>query len=105
MLEKIKEMVTEQEMKKLDKVVKEIYAVEYDNNHSVAYNLGFDTDANLNGSGYINLVRIVDDLNDDANLEEFARFILNKVFNYNKVERLKKELLENRNRYISILYL
>jgi hypothetical protein len=104
-MEKIKEMVTEQEMKKLDKAVAEIYNVEYDNNYSVAYNLGFDTVSNLNGSGYENLVRIVDSLNDGGEDEAFARFILEKVFNDNKVERLKKELEKNRNRYIRILYL
>ena len=71
----------------------------------VAYNLGFDTVANLNGSGYINLVRIVDNLNDDANQEEFARFILKKALNDYKIKMLKEELLINRNRYISILYL
>ena len=104
-MEKIKKMVTEEEIKKLDKVVKEIYNVEYDNNYSVAYNLGFDTVANLNGSGYENLVRIVDSLNDGGEDENFARFILKKVFNDNKVERLKKELEKNRNRYIRLLYL
>ena len=104
MFKKIEAIVTKKEVKELDRVVEEIYDVEYANNYSVAYNLGFDTVANLNGSGYINLVRIVDDLN-DGEVEAFARFILKKVFNDNKVERLKKELLENRNRYISILYL
>ena len=104
MFKKIEAIVTEKEVKELDRVVKNIYDVEYDNNYSVAYNLGFATVANLNGSGYINLVRIVDDLN-DGEVEDFARFILKKVFNDNKVERLKKELLENRDRYISILYL
>ena len=105
MFKEIKEMVTEQEMKKLDKAVAEIYNVEYDNNYSVAYNLGFDTVANLNGSGYENLVRIVDSLNDGGEDEYFARFILKKVFNDNKVERLKKVVEKNRNRYIRILYL
>ena len=105
MFKEIKEMVTEQEMKKLDKAVAEIYNVEYDNNHSVAYNLGFDTVSNLNGSGYENLVRIVDSLNDGGEDEYFARFILEKVFNDNKVEILKKELKKNRNHYIRFLYL
>ena len=99
MFEKIKEIVSEKEVERLDSIVKEIYDVEYANNFSVAYNLGFDTVANLNGSGYENLVRIVDDLNDDANLEEFARWILKKVFNDNKIKMLKEELLINRNRY------
>ena len=105
MFKKIKEMVTEKEIERLDNIVKEIYDVEYANNYSVAYNLGFDTVANLNGSGYINLVRIVDNLNDNDGQEAFARFILQKVLNNEQIEILKKELLENRNRYISILYL
>ena len=105
MLKKIEAIVTKKEIKELDKIVKNIYNVEYNNGYSVAYNLGFDTVANLNGSGYKNLVRIVDNLNDDANQEEFARFILNKVLNNSKIERLKKELEINRSRYISVLYL
>ena len=105
MMEKIKAMVTEKEVKLLDRVIEEIYDNEYDNNYSTAYNLGFDTVANLNGSGYINLVRIVDNLNDFDGVAEFARFVLSKVFDENKIKELKKELLENRDRYISILYL
>ena len=105
MLKKIEAIVNKKEIKELDRVVKNIYNVEYNNGYSVAYNLGFDTVANLNGSGYKNLVRIVDNLNDDANQEEFARFILNKVLNNSKIERLKKELEINRSRYISVLYL
>ena len=104
MLTKIKAIVTEKEVKELDRVVKNIYDVEYDNTCSVAHNLGFDTVANLNGSGYINLVRIVDNLN-DSEVEDFARFILKKALNDNKIKMLKEELLINRNRYISILYL
>ena len=104
MFKKIEAIVTEEEVKELDRVVKNIYDVEYDNNCSVAHNIGFDTVANLNGSGYINLVRIVDDLN-DGEVEDFARFILSQVLPDEKIERLKKELLINRNRYISILYL
>ena len=104
-METIKKIVTEEEISRLDKVVKEIYSVEYDNNYSVAYNLGFDTVANLNGSGYTNLVRIVDTLNDGDGQEAFPIFILKMVFDDHKVSILKKELLENRNRYISILYL
>ena len=104
MLTKIKAIVTEKEVKELDRVVKNIYDVDYDNNHSTAYNLGFDTVANLNGSGYINLVRIVDNLN-DGEVEDFARFILKKALNDYKIKMLKEELLINRNRYISILYL
>ncbi len=105
MLTKIKAIVTEKEVKELDRVVKNIYDVEYDNNCSVAHNLGFDSVANLNGSGYTNLVRIVDNLNDDDEQEAFASFILKMVFDDHKVLILKKELLENRNRYITLLYL
>ena len=101
----IKEIVTEEEIKKIDSEVKKIYNVDYDNNHSTAFNLGFDTIANLNGSGYKNLVRIVDNLNYGEEDERFARFILGKVLPSDKVERLKKELRENRNRYIRFLYL
>ena len=105
MLTKIKALVNEKEVKEMDRVVKEIYDVEYDNNCSVAFNLGFDTVSNLNGSGYNNLVIIADRLNDGGEDEDFARFILGKVLPSDKVERLKKELETNRNRYISILYL
>ena len=104
MLTKIKEMVSQEEIKKIDRVVKEIYKVEYNNNYSTAYNLGFDTISNLNGCGYENLILIADRLN-DGEVEDFARFILEKVLNENQVKNLKKELNENRNRYISILYL
>ena len=104
-MDKIKKIVTEAEISRLDRVIKEIYSVEYDNNYSTAFNLGFDTVANLNGSGYKNLVRIVDNLNDGGEDEYFARFILGKVLPGDKIEILKKEVEENRNRYISILYL
>ena len=104
-MEKIKKMVTEDEMKKLDRVSEEIYSILYDNNHSTAYNLGFNTLANLNGSGYKNLVRIVDNMNDGGEDEYFSRFILNQVIPGDKIEILKKELEINRDRYISILYL
>ena len=104
MFKKIEAIVTEKEVKELDRVVKNIYDVEYNNNCSMAFNLGFDTVANLNGSGYKNLVRIVDNLN-DGEVEDFARFILKKALNDNKIKMLKEELLINRNRYISILYL
>ena len=104
-MEEIKRVVTEEEISRLDKVVKKIYSVEYDNNYSVAYNIGFDTVANLNGSGYTNLVRIVDNLNDDDEQEAFASFILKMVFDDEKIEILKEELLKNRNRYITLLYL
>ena len=105
MFKKIEAIVTEEEIKKIDREVKEIYNVVYANNYSTAYNLGFDTVANLNGSGYKNLVRIVDNLNDGGEDEAFARFILDQVLDNHKIEILKKELWNNRNRYISILYL
>ena len=105
MFKKIEAIVTEKEVKELDRVVKNIYNVGYANNYSTAYNLGFDTVANLNGSGYKNLVRIVDNMNDGGEDEYFSRFILDKVLDNHKIEILKKELRENRNRYISILYL
>ena len=104
-MDKIKEIVTEVEMKKLDRVLEEIYDTEYTDEYSTAYILGFDTVANLNGSGYKNLVRIVDNLNYGGEDEYFARFILDKVLDNHKIEILKKELSENRNNYIEILYL
>ena len=104
-METIKKIVTEEEISRLDKVVKKIYDVIYDNNHSTAYNLGFDTVSNQNGKGYKNLIIIIDSLNDGGEDEAFARFILEKVLNEDKILILKKELLENRSRYISILYL
>ena len=105
MLTKIKKIVNEKEIERLDKEIEKIYSVEYNNNYSTAYNLGFDTVANQNGSGYKNLVIIADSLNDGGEDEHFARFILSKALNNNKVTMLKEELLLNRNRYISILYL
>ena len=104
-MEEIKRLVTEEEIKKIDRVIAEIYSIEYDNNYSVAYNLGFDTVANHNGRGYNNLVIVADSLNDSGEDEAFARFILGKVLNDNQIQRLKKELLENRNRYIRFLSL
>ena len=104
-MKNIKKIVTEKEIKKLDEAVKKIYNVEYDNNYSTAYNLGFDTVSNLNGSGYKNLILISDRLNDGGEDEAFASFILAKVLSENQVKNLKKELRENRNHYIGILYL
>ena len=105
MFKKIEAIVTKKEVKELDRVVKNIYNVGYANNNSVAYNLGFDTVSNHNGSGYKNLVIIIDRLNDDGEDEAFARYLLEKVFDEKKIERLKEELLKNRNRYITLLYL
>ena len=101
----IKQIVTERELKEIDEIIKGIYEVDYNNNYSTAYNLGFNTVANQNGAGYENLVRIIDSLNDGGEDEYFARFILAKVLSPDKIETLKKELEENRNRYIRILYL
>ena len=78
-MKKIMKMVTEKELKEIDEIIKEIYTVDYNNNYSTAYNLGFSTVANQNGSGYLNLVRIIDSLNDGEDDEAFARFILSKV--------------------------
>ena len=99
------EIVTEKEIRELDEIIKVIYNVDYDNNCSTAYNLGFDTIANLNGSGYINLVRIIDSLNDGGEVEAFARFVLSKALTEQVIETLKRELEENRNHYIRFLYL
>ena len=104
-MEKIKKIVTEKELKEVEKIVKEIYSADYDNNYSTAYNLGFNTVANLNGSGYTNLIRIIDCLNDGGEIEDFARFILGKALPSDKIEALKKELGENRNQYVRFLCL
>ena len=101
----IKNIVTEKEVKALDENIKQIYNVDYDNNYSTAYNLGFNTVANLNGSGYTNLIRIIDCLNDGGEIEDFARFILAKTLTERQILTLKKELGENRNHYIRFLYL
>ena len=105
MLKKIKALVNEKEVKELDRVIEEIYSIEDGSNNSIAFQLGFDTVSNHNGSGYKNLVIIIDSLNDGGEDEAFARYLLEKVFDEKKLERLKEELKKNRNRYISILYL
>ena len=102
---RIKAIVSQDEMSRIDRVIEEIYSIDDDSNTSVAFQWGFNTVSNYNGTGYNNLVIIADSLNDGGEDEAFARFILKKVFNDSKVERLKKELLTNRNSYISILYL
>ena len=105
-METIKKIVTEEEIKKLDRVIEKIYSVDYDNNYSTAYNLGFNTISNLNGCGYENLIRIINNLNYGGEEDEyFVRFILGKVLDNHKIEILRKELLENRNRYVRFLYL
>ena len=103
-METIKKIVTEEEMKKLDRVIEEIYSIDYDNNHSTAFNLGFDTVANHNGSGYANLVIIVNSINYGGEDEAFARFILNQVLPGDKIEALALELLKNETSYKSILW-
>ena len=104
-MKKIMEIVTEKEIRELDEIIKVIYNVDYDNNCSTAYNLGFNTVANLNGSGYENLVLIADSLNDGGEIEDFARFILSKTLTESQIETQKRELEENRNHYIRFLYL
>ena len=92
---KIKEIVSQEEIKKIDRVIEEIYSIEYSNSYSTAYNLGFNTVANLNGCGYENLIRIIDNLNYGGEDEDFARFILNQVIPGDKIEALALELLKN----------
>ena len=105
MLRKIKELVSTEELKKLDRVIEEIYSIIVDgSNHSVAFQLGFDTVANHNGSGYANLVIIVNSINYGGEDEDFARFILNQVIPGDKIEALALELLKNETNYKSILW-
>ena len=104
MLRKIKEIVTEDEMARIDRVIEEIYSIDDGSNHSVAFQLGFDTVANHNGSGYANLVIIVNDINYGGEDEAFARFILNQELPGDKIEALALELLKNETNYKSILW-
>ena len=104
MLRKIKEIVTEDEMARIDRVIEEIYSIDDQSNNSVAFQLGFDTVANHNGSGYANLVIIVNSINDGGEDEDFARFILNQVLPGDKIEALALELLKNETNYKSILW-
>ena len=103
MLEKIKEIVTEEEMKKLDRVIEEIYSID-DSSSSVAFQWGFGTVSNYNGTGYNNLVIIVNSLNYGGEDEAFARFILGKVLTGEKIEALALELFKNETSYKSILW-
>ena len=117
-LKKIKEIVTEKEsfnpyspgfsiyleMSRIDRVIEEIYSIDDGSNHSVAFQWGFDTVANLKGSGYENLIRIIDRLNDGGEDEAFVRFILNQVLPGDKIEALALELLKNETSYKSILW-
>ena len=104
MLEKIKAIVSESEMARIDRVVEEIYSIDDGSNNSVAFQLGFDTVSNHNGTGYNNLVIIVDSLNYGGEDEHFARFILSKVLDGDKIEALALELLKNETSYKSILW-
>ena len=104
MLEKIKKIVTQDEMKEIDRVIEEIYSIDDQSNHSVAFQWGFDTVANHNGNGYNNLVIIVDSLNYGGEDADFARFILGKVLPSEKIEALALELLKNETSYKSILW-
>ena len=103
MLKKIKELVSTEELKKLDRVIEEIYSIDDDSN-SVAFQWGFGTVLNYNGTGYNNLVIIANGLNSGGEDEAFARFILNQVLPGDKIEALALELLKNETNYKSILW-
>ena len=103
-LQKIKEIVSDVEMARIDRVLQEIYSIDDQSNNSVAFQLGFDTVANHNGNGYENLVIIADSLNYGGEDENFARFILSKVLSEEKIEALALELLKNEGNYKSILW-
>ena len=104
MLERIKEIVSQEEMAEIDRVVEEIYSIDDGSNHSVAFQWGFDTLSNLNGKGYSNLVNIASNFNYGEEEENFARFILSKVLPSEKIEALALELLKNETNYRSILW-
>ena len=104
MLQKIKAIVTPEEMSEIDRVLEEIYSIDNGSNNSVAFQLGFNTVSNHNGNGYKNLVIIADSLNYGGEDEAFARFILSKVLSEEKIEALALELLKNEGNYKSILW-
>ncbi len=104
MLQKIKEIVSDVEMARIDRVIEEIYSIDNGSNNSVAFQLGFNTLSNHNGTGYSNLVLIADSLNYGGEDENFARFILSKVLDDKKIEALALELLKNEGNYKSILW-
>ena len=104
MLSKIKAIVSESEMSEIDRVLEEIYSIDDGSNNSVAYQLGFNTLSNHNGTGYENLVLIVASLNYGREDEHFARFILSKVLDDKQIEALALELLKNVTNYKSILW-
>ena len=101
---KIKEMVSTEEMSRIDRVIEEIYSIDDQSNNSVAFQWGFDTVSNCNGTGYDNLVIIVNNINYGGEDEAFARFILNQVIPGDKIEALALELLKNEGNYKSILW-
>ena len=103
-LKRIKAIVSQDEMSRIDRVIEEIYSIDDGSGCSVAFQLGFDTVANHNGNGYNNLVIIVNSINYGGEDEDFARFILRKVLPYDKIEALALELLENETSYKSILW-
>ena len=104
MLRKIIEIVTEDEMARIDRVIEEIYSIDDQSNNSVAFQWGFDTVSNCNGTGYDNLVIIVNNINYGGEDEAFARFILNQVLPGDKIEALALELLKNETSYKSVLW-
>ena len=104
MLERIKAIVTPEEMSEIDRVLEEIYSIDDQSNNSVAFQLGFNTVSNHNGNGYKNLVIIADSLNYGGEDAAFARFILCKALPSDKIEALALELLKNVTDYKSILW-
>ena len=104
MLKRIKAIVTPEEMEGIDRVLEEIYSIDDQSENWVAYQLGFNTVVNYNGTGYKNLVLIADSLNYGGEDEAFARFILSKVLDDKQIEALALELLENVTNYKSILW-
>ena len=103
-LKRIKEIVSQDEMSRIDRVIEEIYSIDDGSNTSVAFQLGFNTISNLNGSGYENLILIADSLNAGGEDAAFARFILGKVLKRKQIEALALELLKNESNYKSILW-
>ena len=97
-------IVSQDEMSRIDRVIEEIYSIDDESNTSVAFQWGFNTVSNYNGTGYNNLVIIVSNLNYGGEDEAFARFILGKVLPGDKIEALALELLENETNYKSILW-
>ena len=86
-LKRIKAIVSQEEMARIDRVIEEIYSIDDDSN-SVAFQWGFGTVLNYNGTGYNNLVIIANGLNSGGEDEAFARFILGKVLTGEKIEAL-----------------